>query len=255
MKIYNTVLSKRFCGPPKTGNGGFTAGLLVEAVGTDAAEIRLLNPTPVETSIIIESEKGLRGTIFNDSKKALATLKSIPDEDFPEYNLPVVPDLDDAKKMSVLYAGFTTHPFPTCFVCGPKREVNDGMRIFVGPAPEQIGFDNLLVGHWLPDETIASQNGFIRDAAIWGALDCPGGFSAVSDDPRLIVLSKICGRIIERPKVGENCIVMTWRLKRMTRAFKVMTAIFESESIRLLAIAAALCLAPRNWDSANQEGM
>ncbi len=253
MKVDNMVLSQRFCGPPKTGNGGLTAGILVEAVGTDTAEIRLLSPTPVETSIIMESEKGQRGTIYSDSKKVLATLKSIADEDFPEYKLPVVPDLVDAKKISAFYPGFTTHPFPTCFVCGPKREVNDGLRIFVGPAPEQIGFENLMVGHWLPDQTVASQDGFVRDAVIWGALDCPGGFAAVLGEPKLIVLSKIRGKIIERPKIGENYTVLSWRLQKMTRAFKVMTAIFKSDSKRLLAIAEALWLAPRSWDSTNQQ--
>lgn len=253
MKINNTILSQRFCGPPKTGNGGFTAGILVEAAGTETAEIRLLSPTPVETSIIIESEKGLRGVIYDDTKKVLATLKSIADEDFPDYKLPKVPDLDEAKKVSALYPGFTTHPFPTCFVCGPKREVNDGMRIFVGPASEQIGFENLMAGHWLPNESVATQNGFVRDAAIWGALDCPGGFSAVLDKPQLIVLSKIRGKIIERPITGENYIIMSWRLQKLTRAFKVMTAIFESDSKRLFAIAEALWLSPKNWDSANQD--
>lgn len=253
MKVDNMILSQRFCGPPKTGNGGFTAGILVEAVGTNAAEIRLLNPTPVETSIILESQKGQQGAIYDDSKKILATLKSISVEDFPDYKLPIVPDLEDAKKISAFYPGFTTHPFPTCFVCGPKREVNDGMRIFVGPAPEQIGFENLMVGHWLPDETVVSESGVVRDAVIWGALDCPGGFSAVLDEPQLIVLSKIRGKIIERPKTGENYIVMSWRLQKMSRAFKVMTAIFKSDSKSLMAIAEALWLAPRNWDSANQE--
>lgn len=253
MKVDNITLSKRFCGPPKTGNGGLTAGILVEAVGTNSAEIRLLNPTPVESSIILESEKGKQGTIYDDSKKILATLKSIEDENFPEYKLPVVPDLEDAKKISTFYPGFTTHPFPTCFVCGPKREVNDGMRIFVGPAPEQIGFENLMVGHWLPDETISSANGFVRDAVIWGALDCPGGFSAVLGEPQLIVLSKIRGKIIERPKVGEDNIVMSWRLQKMSRAFKVMTAIFKSDSKKLIAIAEALWLAPKNWDNTNQQ--
>ncbi|TGK07407.1 hypothetical protein EHO59_04705 [Leptospira semungkisensis] len=253
MKVFNTILSRRFCGPPKTGNGGFTAGILVEAVGTNAAEIRLLNPTPVETSIIMESEDGQRGAIYDNSKKPFATLKSIAEEDFPEYPLPFIPDLEDAKKISAFYPGFTTHPFPTCFVCGPKREVHDGMRIFVGPAPEQVGFENLMVGHWLPDGTVASEDGSVRDAAIWGALDCPGGFSAVLGEPQLIVLSKIRGKIIERPRVGEDYIVASWRLQKMSRAFKVMTAIFQSDSKRLLAIAEALWLAPRNWDSSNQQ--
>ncbi|TGJ98365.1 hypothetical protein EHQ53_01165 [Leptospira langatensis] len=253
MKVDNMILSRRFCGPPKTGNGGFTAGILVEAVGTNAAEIRLLNPTPVETSILMESEKGERGTLYDDSKKALATLRSIENEDFPEYALPVIPDLEDAKKISAFYPGFTTHPFPTCFVCGPKREVHDGMRIFVGPAPEQIGFENLMLGHWLPDNTVSSHDGFVRDAAIWGALDCPGGFAAVLGEPQLIVLSKIRGKILERPKIEENYTVASWRLQKMSRAFKVMTAIFQSDSKRLVAIAEALWLAPRNWDSTNQQ--
>ncbi|TGL63510.1 hypothetical protein [Leptospira sarikeiensis] len=253
MKLDNMILSQRFCGPPKTGNGGFTAGILVEAVRTNAAEIRLLGPTPVETPILMESESGQRGAIYDDSKKILATLKSIPNEDFPEYKLPFVPDLEDVKKISALYPGFTTHPFPTCFVCGPKREVHDGMRIFVGPAPEQIGFENLMAGHWLPDQSVSSQDGSVRDAAIWGALDCPGGFSAVLYEPQLIVLSKIRGKIIEHPKIGEDYTVLSWRLQKMSRAFKVMTAIFESDSKRLFAIAEALWLAPRNWDSANQD--
>ncbi|MGJ4745212.1 hypothetical protein ACQV5M_02520 [Leptospira sp. SA-E8] len=253
MKVDNIILSQRFCGPPKTGNGGFTAGILVEAVGTNSAEIRLLGPTPVETPILMESENGQQGTIYDDSKKILATLKSIQDKDFPEHKLPVVPDLEDAKKFSALYPGFQTHPFPTCFVCGPKRKVNDGMRIFVGPAPEQIGFENLMAGHWLPDETVAARDGFVRDAAIWGALDCPGGFAAVLDEPQLIVLSKIQGKIIERPKIGVDYTVLSWRLQKMSRAFKVVTAIFKSDSKRLFAIAEGLWLAPRNWDSTNQD--
>lgn len=253
MKIDNTVLSQRFCGPPKTGNGGFTAGILAEAVGASAAEIRLLSPTPVETSIVIESEKGQKGSIYDDSKKVLATLQSISDEDFPEYKLPIVPDLDETKKISAFYPGFTTHPFPTCFVCGPKRELNDGMRIFVGAAPKQVGFDNLMVGHWLPDETVVSEDDTVRDAAIWGALDCPGGFSAVLDKPKLIVLSKIRGKIIKPAKIGDDYTVMSWRLQKMSRAFKVMTAIFRSDTKELFAIAESLWLAPRNWDITNQE--
>ncbi|MEI1279599.1 hypothetical protein V6Z05_14820 [Leptospira venezuelensis] len=253
MKVDNIIMSQRFCGPPKTGNGGFTAGILVEAAKTNRAEIRLLNPTPVEKSIILESENGQRAAIYDDSKKILATLQSISVEDFPKYKLPVVPDLEEAKRISAFYPGFTTHPFPTCFVCGPKREVKDGMRIFVGPAPEQIGFENLMVGYWMPDDTVESENGIVRDAAVWGALDCPGGFAAVLGEPQLIVLSKIRGQILEHPKIGEDYIVISWRLQKMSRAFKVMTAIFKSDSKKLAAIAEALWLAPRNWDSTNQQ--
>lgn len=251
MKNENTILQARFCGPPKTGNGGFTAGMLVEAADVGAAEVRLLKPVPVESALVIESENGNRGTMYDAARTALATLTRI--EQFPDYKLPEVPDLFKVKEIAAGYPGFTTHPFPTCFVCGPKRHQADGMRIFVGPAPEQPGFENLMMGHWLPDETVGRADGFVRDAATWGALDCPGGFAAVMDQPRLIVLSKISARVLQRPRVGEDCTVVSWRLQKMSRAFKVMTSVFNSQTKQPLAIAESLWLAPRNWDSSNMQ--
>ena len=37
------------------------------------------------------------------------------------------------------YPGLRSHPFPTCFACGPDRAEGDGLRIFPGPVTPTVG--------------------------------------------------------------------------------------------------------------------
>ena len=43
-------IDRRFCGPPGSGNGGYTAGRLAALIG-DPAEIMLRRPPPLETEM------------------------------------------------------------------------------------------------------------------------------------------------------------------------------------------------------------
>ena len=43
---------------------------------------------------------------------------------------------DEAVAASATYPGFSAHPFPTCFVCGPERAEGDGLRLFPGRLPD-----------------------------------------------------------------------------------------------------------------------
>ena len=46
-------IDRRFCGPPGSGNGGYTAGRLAALIG-DPAEITLTRPPPLETEMRVE---------------------------------------------------------------------------------------------------------------------------------------------------------------------------------------------------------
>jgi UDP-2,3-diacylglucosamine pyrophosphatase LpxH len=46
-------IDRRFCGPPGSGNGGYTAGRLAALIG-DPAEITLRRPPPLETEMRVE---------------------------------------------------------------------------------------------------------------------------------------------------------------------------------------------------------
>ena len=51
------TIDARYCGPPTSGNGGYTAGALAQAMGIgagDAVEIRLRVPPPLEVALTVE---------------------------------------------------------------------------------------------------------------------------------------------------------------------------------------------------------
>ena len=69
--------------------------------------------------------------------------------------------------------GAPQHPFPTCFVCGPKRGVHDGLRIFPAPAK-----DDVYVAAWARDHEFGDGDQLLRPEFRWAAMDCPTGFAA-----------------------------------------------------------------------------
>src|SRR5205814_4453606 len=71
------------------------------------------------------------------------------------------------------------HPFPTCFVCGPQRDVGDGLRILVA----RLDGQDLSADLWVPDAGLAGPDGTVRPEFVWAALDCPSGIGAFGDEP------------------------------------------------------------------------
>ncbi|MBI5592634.1 MAG: hypothetical protein HY881_19380 [Deltaproteobacteria bacterium] len=54
------VIDKRFCGPPRSGNGGYVCGLLSQFVDASSVTVRLLLPAPLDTELVVrETEVGV----------------------------------------------------------------------------------------------------------------------------------------------------------------------------------------------------
>jgi hypothetical protein len=53
MTMATLSIDRRFCGPPGSGNGGYTAGRLAALIG-DPAEVTLRRPPPLETEMRVE---------------------------------------------------------------------------------------------------------------------------------------------------------------------------------------------------------
>src|SRR5690606_23692028 len=128
------IVPTRFCGPPVSGNGGWTAGELAAHVEHGcpqdhglrwpAIQVRLSQPPPLAVEMpVVSSDEGT--TVVNErGPVARATLV----DDVIEPVAPV--SYAEALAAETTYAGHAAHPFPTCFVCGPRREEGDGLRIF-----------------------------------------------------------------------------------------------------------------------------
>lgn len=202
------LVPRRFCGPPSSGNGGFTAGALADLIGGSTASISLLAPPPLDTPMSVEVVDGFTVASAGGVPVARAEVAAIE-----QPAVDPVP-LDEARAAEQAFVGLASHPFPTCFVCGPDRP--DGLRIFPGPVADQDGRTR-LAATWTPDESVADD----LSPVTWAALDCIGGWAGGLAG-RTMVLARMTAEVDVLPRVGEEHVVVG--LDRRTEGRKTFTA-------------------------------
>ncbi len=223
MSPKSVTIPRRFCGPPDSANGGYTAGVLAQYLG-GAAEVTLRRPPPVDRQLFIDEDDGrvvLRdGTeLVAEAIPAAIDLAAIP---------PVALDVARTASETSHFLDVDTHPFPTCFVCGPLREPGDGLRLFSGRIP---GRDDVFATPWTPADDDA--------VMVWAALDCPS--SAVIKlfgDDTPCVLGRMAARVDRVPQPGEPHVIMSWLLGNEGRKIFSASAVYDGDE-QLCAIARA----------------
>jgi len=219
------VIAPRFCGPPTSGNGGYSAGLLGRELG-GAVEVTLRKPPPLERELELRAP-GEKGELW-DGEELVAEARPTS----VELDVPSPPAFERAFELSERYVGFQRHPFPTCFVCGPKRTPGDGLRIFPGGARD----GEPVSAPWVPDADLADTNGVVRPEILWASLDCPGYFGGAGPEYPRALLGRISAHLRGSVRVGERCVVMGWSLGKEGRKLHAGTALFgEGGDLRALA--------------------
>ena len=71
--------------------------------------------------------------------------------------MPQPPTSPQAEAATQRYVGFAHHYFPTCFVCGPKRDEGGGLNIFDG----KIANKDMVAAPWSPAAELAGPDGFV----------------------------------------------------------------------------------------------
>jgi hypothetical protein len=236
------VIEERFCGPPKSANGGYVCGLLAAHIAGDA-EITLLAPPPLgERLDVVAGELGVE---LRKEETTLATGRSahIDVTEIPMVNFS---EAEDAVRRSPYDA--SRHPLPTCFVCGPARVDGDGLRIIPRPLPPRTDCKiGSFAAPWVPCSNLASEDGAVASEFIWAALDCPTGFAGVGAQhfgmtgTEAILLGRMSARIDRRPYPGERCIIVAWPTGRDGRKLFASSALLGSGG-EILAVAQATWL-------------
>jgi len=220
------LIESRFRGPPQSGNGGYVCGI-VGAAADGPVAVRLRRPPPLDLPLVLEETD--EGLILRQGDDVIATARP----DAVDIDVPAPPDHAEAIAASLGYLGFVEHPFPGCFVCGPRRLAGDGLRIFPGP----LAGGSSVAAPWIPDGTLAGEGGRIRPEFLWASLDCPGYF-ATPLAGRLALLGELAARIEDGVEAGEPCVVSGWLRHSEGRKHFVGTALFGRDG-RLVARAAA----------------
>ncbi|MET8279386.1 hypothetical protein [Micromonospora sp. NPDC005174] len=176
-------IESRYNGPTGSGNGGWSAGLFAAAAGPGPVEVTLRRPPPLETTLTL-----VDGEVRDPSGELVAEVRPT---DVVDAVVPPV-DAETAAEAATRYPGFAAHPYPGCFVCGPRR--TDGLRIFPGRLPD----GRTAAPFRVPEE--------VGDATVWAALDCPGGWTVLASD-RPYLLGRIAAVVTARPAPGDECVV------------------------------------------------
>lgn len=202
------TVPRRFCGPPSSGNGGWSAGALAAHVDAPVVAVSLFAPPPLDTPMPIRVEDDARVASHGDAP----VLRAEP----AAGDLTVVAWVPpaEARAAEASYAGLASHPFPTCFSCGTARD--DGLRIFPGRVADQEGCAR-VAATWTPDASVAD----VLPATTWAALDCVGGWAGDLEE-RLMVLARMTARVDRLPEVGAEHVVVG--LGRLTSGRKTFTA-------------------------------
>jgi hypothetical protein len=126
-----------------------------------------------------------------------------------------------------------SHPFPTCFACGPERAEGDGLRLFAG----LVGGRDLFAVPWTPADEFGS-DGSVDPLFVWAALDCPSSGPAMgSGSP--IVLASLAVDLRAPVALGEPHVIGAWEIEREGRKHHTGVALWD-ESGRVCAAARAL---------------
>jgi hypothetical protein len=188
------LVPARFCGPPSSGNGGWTAGALAALTAAEPARgitVSLLAPPPLDTAMPVETIDGVTTATRDGAPVARAEAAAAE----PAVAIEPV-SATEARTAEASYAGLRAHPFPTCFACGTARP--DGLRIFPGRVADQNGRAR-VAATWTPDDADV--------ATAWAALDCVGGWAGDLEE-RLMVLARMTAWVDALPTPGVEHVVL-----------------------------------------------
>jgi len=268
--VKSLIIAKRFCGPPTSANGGYFAGMVAAQVSRPAfvsqprgphgsptqqprppaqepstppaaqapfapLSVRLKAPPPLDTGLaVVETPDG--GVEVRAGERLIGSAAPAA----LDVSVPPPVGYAEAVEASRNYVGFSSHRFPTCFVCGTERKHGEGLCIYAGA----VAGRNVVAAPWVPDDSLDGGDGTVRPEFMWASLDC-AGYYAVTPDDRMMLLAQFTAQL-ERPvRVGESCVVVGWGIGSNGARHEAGTALYGSDG-ELRGRAWALWIEPRS---------
>ena len=167
-----------------------------------ACECTLRKPIPLERDLKTEN--------FDQHARLLADseviIEAVPTQLDIDLHKPIAFEQAD-RAMVESPALSENHPFPTCFTCGPKRALGDGLRIFPGRLPGANGDNSALAASWIPDSSLTNGGVVVRPEFVWAAMDCPTGFAAGFPWRGTLVTGRLA---VEQLRLCTHCAPTSW---------------------------------------------
>lgn len=214
------IIQRRFCGPPDSGHGGYSCGLVAEQVDTETVAVSLRAPPPLEREIELRRAEGGRVSVHDGD-----TLVADGEPADLELEVPAAVTLEQAREADLTGRWTRKHPFPTCFGCGPERSQEDAIALIPGP----VAGGDVLACAWTPLADMADEDGAVTKRFVWAALDCPTSFAFIEPGMAPHVLARLTARVSGVPvRAGVPHVVMAWPVGREGRKARGAAAVFTA---------------------------
>jgi hypothetical protein len=231
-------IERRFRGPPESGQGGYSCGILARFVDGPAKEVTLRMPPPLERELeVVEGEEGPE---LRDGEALVAEARTIEDVGL---ELPAPVTLEQARAAREGSPLHVEHPFPMCVCCGPQRQPGDGLRVISGPVE---GRDDVVSSPWEIDASVPLEDGRVAEEIVWTVLDCPTGNATliVPDPPEMMMLGRLSAELLAPVEPGNDYVAIGWPIFHEERKFCGGSAILDTDG-EPVAIAKGLWIKPK----------
>ncbi len=193
------IIESRFNGPDGSANGGYACGA-VAAFMPGITTVRLGAKPPLDTPLdVATTDDGVElrhgETVVARARPGVLALDDVPPP----------PALARARAAEPLYTGFKAHTFPRCFVCGPQRGEDDGLRLF----PGRVEGRDLVACPWTPSAAFA-EAAEVDPRFVWAALDCPSFYGLGIPYDRLYLLGEMTAELRAPLKPEQSYVVYGW---------------------------------------------
>ena len=230
------MIERRFRGPPESGQGGYSCGLVAERVEGECATVTLRKPPPLERALRFEDRGDTVALLDGD------ILIAEGGRDDLQIELPEAVASDAARRASEHpFWDAHVHPFPGCFGCGPERSQDEAVAIWMG----RVEGGELMAGVWTPAADFAGADGAVWKRFVWAALDCPTATGANLPMDGVSVLGRLTGRVVAPVEPGVEHTVVAWPISDDGRKHLGGTAVHAPDG-HLCAYAAGLWIELRD---------
>ena len=211
----NTLtIDRRFRGPLRSGNGGYTAGRLAAFVA-GPAEVTLRLPPPLDRPLTVAEEDGR--VLLLDGEALVAEARP----GVPAVDVPTSVTFAEAEEAATRHLRFAGDNFSECFSCGVRPD--DGLCI----NPGAIAGANLHAAPWIARG--------VSPEVVWAAIDCSGAYAVGGPGRGEVVLGRMAAEIRRLPEEGERCVVIAWPLGEDGRKLYAGTALLGADGEPLAA--------------------
>lgn len=192
-------VDRRFEGPTGSGQGGWTAQRLQQAIGQPVT-VAIRRPIPLETDLRVVQVASSWELVDPEEPDAPFLIATPWDQLCASTDAVTI---DAAAEASTRFPVLDDHPVPRCFSCGLKP---DSMRVHTGP----LG-DGRWANAWTVPEWVTATDGSDQ-AVLWAAMDCAQGFYAGNADDRQDCLTvQLAVDQLAPVKPGVTYAVVAWQ--------------------------------------------